>query len=101
MREFKPRLTSWMRWPRGAVMPGRARGSWEVVFIDACDKPSTIRLFEPAWPGVRPLGSVLTDNAVTHRDELAGFVSHVRRMRDACSVEIPVGNGIEWTMKLP
>jgi hypothetical protein len=42
---------------------------------------------------------VITDNAATHRKELAGFISHVRSLNNASSVEVNVGNGIEWTIK--
>jgi hypothetical protein len=48
----------------------------------------------------RPGGSVLTDNAVTHRAELAEFVRHVRSLPDATSTEIAVGNGLEWTTRV-
>jgi hypothetical protein len=44
-------------------------------------------------------GAVLTDNASTHRTELAEFVNHLRSVADATSVEVAVGNGIEWTIK--
>ena len=50
---------------------------------------------------MRPGGSVLTDNATTHRAELAEFVAYVRGLPGAASTEIPVGNGVEWTIKLP
>ena len=51
-------------------------------------------------PKVRVGGSVLTDNATTHRDELSDFVAQVRGRSDASSTEIPVGNGLEWTVKV-
>lgn len=74
-------------------------GPIDIAFIDA-DKPATQRYFDLVWPKIRVGGSVLTDNAVTHRIELADFVRHVRGRGDAHSVEIPVGNGFEWTIKL-
>jgi predicted O-methyltransferase YrrM len=73
---------------------------FDLAFIDA-DKASTLAYFQLIWPRLRPGGSVLTDNATTHRAELAEFVAHVRGLADAASVEIAVGNGIEWTVKLP
>jgi predicted O-methyltransferase YrrM len=70
----------------------------DIVFLDA-DKASTRDYFDIVWPRVRWPGSVLTDNAVTHRDELADFVHYVRSRPDTMSTEIPIGNGLEWTVK--
>jgi len=72
----------------------------DLAFIDA-DKPATRAYFDLLWPKVRPGGSVLTDNATTHREELADFVGHVRSLPGASSIEVAVGNGVEWTLKLP
>jgi predicted O-methyltransferase YrrM len=77
------------------------RDAIDIAFIDAVDKKSSQRYFELLWPSVRPGGSILTDNATTHREELADFVRWVRARPDASGVEIPVGNGLEWTVKLP
>lgn len=80
------------------VLPG-IPGPIDLAFVDA-DKPATRGYFDLLWPKIRVGGCILVDNAVTHRKELADFVAHVRSMSDACSTEIGVGNGIEWTIKL-
>jgi predicted O-methyltransferase YrrM len=80
------------------ILP-QVTGPFDLAFIDA-DKPSCRAYFDLVWPRLRAGGSVITDNAVTHRAELADFVRHVRSLPEAHSVEIPVGNGIEWTVKL-
>jgi predicted O-methyltransferase YrrM len=77
-----------------ASMPGPI----DLAFIDA-DKPNCRAYFDILWPKIRPGGAVLTDNASTHRSELAEFVNHLRSLADATSVEVAVGNGIEWTIK--
>ena len=77
----------------------RIPGPIDIAFIDA-DKPSTRGYFDTVWPKVRRGGSVITDNATTHKKELAEFVAYVRSLRDASSVEVAVGNGIEWTVKV-
>lgn len=77
-------------------------GPIDIAFVDA-DKPATRDYFDLIWPKLRPGiggGSVLIDNATTHRAELADFVKHVRSLPDARSAEIAVGNGLEWTVKL-
>jgi len=74
-------------------------GPIDLAFVDA-DKPSTAKYFELLWPKVRVGGTVITDNATTHRVELAEFVRGVRSREDAHSIEIAIGNGIEWTLKV-
>ena len=71
----------------------------DLAFIDA-DKPACRDYFATLWPKIRPGGSILTDNATTHRSELAEYIKHLRSLPDASSVEVAVGNGIEWTTKL-
>ena len=73
-------------------------GPIDLAFIDA-DKPNCRAYFDILWPKIRPGGAILTDNASTHRSELAEFVNHLRSRPDATSVEVAVGNGIEWTIK--
>ena len=74
-------------------------GPIDIAFIDA-DKPRCRAYFELLWPKIRTGGgAVLTDNATTHRAELADFVKHVRSLAGGSSVEVAVGNGIEWTIK--
>jgi caffeoyl-CoA O-methyltransferase len=73
-------------------------GPFDLAFIDA-DKPATRTYFDLIWPKIRVGGSVLTDNATTHRSELSEYVNFVRSLPDASSVEVAVGNGLEWTIK--
>jgi predicted O-methyltransferase YrrM len=74
------------------------KGPIDLAFIDA-DKPSTRIYFDLIWPKLRVGGSVLVDNATTHKDQLADFVSYVRSLPEAASFEVAVGNGVEWTIK--
>lgn len=74
-------------------------GPIDLAFIDA-DKPACQAYFDTLWPKVRVGGSILTDNATTHRSELAEYVKGLRTREDASSVEVAVGNGIEWTIKI-
>jgi predicted O-methyltransferase YrrM len=76
-------------------------GPIDIAFIDATDKEASRRYFELVWPKIRPGGSVLIDNTTTHKQEMAGYVEWVRARTDATSTELPVGNGLEWTTKLP
>ena len=75
-------------------------GQVDIAFLDAGDKRLNTGYFDIIWPRVRRGGSVLTDNAITHRGELVEYVKHVRGRSDASSIELPIGNGLEWTVKL-
>jgi predicted O-methyltransferase YrrM len=75
------------------------KGPFDLAFIDA-DKPTTRAYFDLIWPKLRPGGSVITDNATTHRQELSDFVSYVRSLENGSSKQVAVGNGIEWTVKV-
>jgi predicted O-methyltransferase YrrM len=71
----------------------------DVVFIDA-DKSSTKTYFDLLWPKLRVGGAVVTDNVISHQEEMAGFVDYVRSRSDAHSVQIPLRAGVEWTVKV-
>lgn len=71
----------------------------DIAFIDA-DKPATGAYFDLLWPRVRPGGSILIDNATTHKEQLGDFVKAIRSRPDARSAEVAIGNGIEWVIKL-
>jgi predicted O-methyltransferase YrrM len=91
------RVTSYLGDAR-QVLTGMPHGI-DLAFIDA-DKPSTQAYFDLLWPKLRAGGGVLTDNVLTHPNELAAFVGRVRARADAHSVQLPVGGGLEWTLKL-
>ena len=74
-------------------------GPIDIAFIDA-DKPACRAYFDLIWPKLRVGGSILTDNATTHREELAEYIAYVRSVPRAGSTEVAIGNGVEWTIKL-
>lgn len=80
------------------VLPGMPDGI-DIAFIDA-DKPACREYFDMLLPKLRVGGSILTDNATTHREELSEFTAYVRSRPNALSTIVPVGNGVEWTIKL-
>lgn len=74
-------------------------GPIDVVFIDA-DKPASQSYFDLLWPKVRVGGAVLTDNVISHQQELGQYVRDLHARGDAHSVTIPLRAGLEWTVKL-
>lgn len=75
-------------------------GPIDIAFLDATNKEASRQYFELLWPHIRAGGSVLTDNVDTHRQELTPYVKYLRSRPDAASSEIPIGNGLEWTVKI-
>lgn len=71
----------------------------DIAFIDA-DKPACLQYFDTLFPKLRVGGSILTDNATTHWEELSEFTAYVRSLSDAVSTTVAVGNGVEWTIRL-
>jgi predicted O-methyltransferase YrrM len=74
-------------------------GPFDFVFIDA-DKPNTRRYFDRCWYRLAQRATVVTDNAVTHADELADYLAHLRAHPNLCSTLVPIGSGLEVSVKL-
>jgi predicted O-methyltransferase YrrM len=78
----------------------KINGPIDIVFLDGSEKEASQKYFELVWPKLRAGGSVLTDNTQTHPEELADYMRFTRSRTDATSIELPIGNGVEWTVKL-
>ena len=91
------RVTSYLGNGRNVV--AGIDGPIDLVFIDA-DKPASQAYFDALWPKVRVGGGVLTDNVLSHKDEMADYVQGQRNRDDAHSVTIPIRAGMQWTVKL-
>jgi predicted O-methyltransferase YrrM len=70
---------------------------FDFVFIDAV-KAQSLEYLDAVMPKTAPRVAIVTDNTVSHRDELRSFVAHLRAMDDARSCEVHVGNGFELTL---
>ncbi len=84
----------------GMAVASTIPGPIDIGFIDAFEKKLSQKYFEILWPKVRVGGSVLVDNVTTHPDELADYMRFARSRADATSLAVPIGNGVEWTVKL-
>jgi len=74
-------------------------GPIDFVLNDA-DKENCRRYVELIEEKLTDRAIVLTDNTLTHPEQLAEFLAWVRGRSDFCSAHVPVGNGMELSVKL-
>ena len=72
-------------------------GPIDFVLNDA-DKDNCIRYVELLANKLRDRAVVLTDNTMTHPDQLAEFLAWVRKHRNFETAAVPVGNGMELSV---
>ncbi len=75
-----------------------AEGSFDFVLNDA-DKENCRRYVELVADSLSDRAVVLTDNTTTHASQLVSFVAWIRERDDFYSCEVPVGNGMELSVK--
>jgi len=73
---------------------------FDFVFLDAV-KDQTLTYFEAAVPMLGARCAIATDNTRSHPDQLAHWVAHARSLDGFTSCDVPIGNGLEWTVRLP
>jgi caffeoyl-CoA O-methyltransferase len=85
------------------IVPGDARatvanlpGPFDLVFIDA-EKDDYVDHFATVAGRVRPGGLILADNVTSH--DLSVYQAALRARSDVETVTIPIGRGIEFTLK--
>ncbi len=73
-------------------------GLFEMVWFDA-SKSDQLDNLELIQDRVAPGGLIISDNALTHVEELAGYTAYVRSHPHMDSLLVPIGNGFEMTLK--
>jgi len=68
--------------------------------LNDADKENCRKYVETLANKMSNRGVILTDNTITHADQLAGFVAWVRGLEGFFSTRVPVGNGMEMTVNL-
>lgn len=79
----------------------RLDGPFDIVLIDHW-KDLYIREFDLAWPKVRVGGIVVADNILSPpatTPQARAYIEHVRGMEDARSETLPLGDGVEVTVR--
>ena len=85
--------------PALKVLP-ELSGPIDFVLNDA-DKENCIAYVESLAPKLADRAIVLTDNTSTHPRELAPFLSWIRSRKDFVTATLPIGNGMEMSVKVP
>ncbi|MFQ5496073.1 MAG: O-methyltransferase, partial [Phycisphaerae bacterium] len=73
-------------------------GPFDLVLSDA-DKENCIDYVKRLLPKLADRAVFVTDNTTTHQEQLAGFVAWNRGHDAFYSVGVPVGNGMELSIK--
>jgi predicted O-methyltransferase YrrM len=71
-------------------------GPFDLVFIDA-EKDDYVDHLEAVVDNVRSGGVILADNVISH--DLSAYQSMLRARSDVETVTIPIGRGVEFTLK--
>ncbi|MCP4594646.1 MAG: DUF1442 domain-containing protein [bacterium] len=79
---------------------GRLEGPFDFVFVDA-DKENCIAYVQAVEPKLSDGAVVLTDNTLTHAEELAGFLAWIRNHARFASAHLTIGNGMELSVRIP
>ncbi|MBI4718039.1 MAG: class I SAM-dependent methyltransferase [Planctomycetes bacterium] len=74
-------------------------GPFDFVLNDA-DKENCVRYVELVMGKLSPRAFLLTDNTLTHPGQLAEFMAWMRRRTDFFTVNVPIGNGMDLSVRL-
>jgi len=77
----------------------RLEGHFDFVLVDA-DKENCIRYVEAIEGKLSSRSIVLTDNTLTHAEQLADYLDWIRNHNAFKSASIPIGNGMEMSVKV-
>jgi predicted O-methyltransferase YrrM len=71
----------------------------DLLFIDS-EKSLYETFFDVVYQRLTRGGVVVADNALSHRDELEDYISYVENHPNLESVMVPIGRGLEISVKL-
>jgi predicted O-methyltransferase YrrM len=71
----------------------------DLLFIDS-ERSYYTAFFDVVYPRLVKGGLVVADNVLSHQDELADYIAHVETHPNLESVRVPIGRGLEISVKL-
>lgn len=77
----------------------KLKGKFDFMFIDAV-KSDYINYFKLAYPHLAKNAVIVADNAIMFKNEMSEYLKFVRTHKFLRSVLIPIGTGIEFSVKL-
>jgi predicted O-methyltransferase YrrM len=93
-------LAPWITIHEGIALETLASldGPFDLIFLDA-DRASYLAYLDLLLPLLRVSGLLVTDNVVSHANEVTEFLARLKNDPNLDSVTVPVGNGEELTYR--
>ena len=77
----------------------KLKGKFDLLFLDAI-KEDYINYFKLAYPKLAKGAVIAADNAIMFEKYMKDYLSYVRNHRNMRSVLMPIGSGVEFSLKL-
>jgi predicted O-methyltransferase YrrM len=78
---------------KAGTMVRELAGPFDMVFFDA-DRVSAPESLQILLPKLTPSALLLADNALSHPEEIAGYLAAVEKLKEFEHVVVPVGKGL-------
>lgn len=77
----------------------KLKGRFDFLFIDAI-KEDYIKYFKLAYPKLTKNAIIVADNAIMFERYMKDYLNYARNNKELKSVLIPIGSGVEFTLKI-
>ena len=77
----------------------KLKGKFDFLFLDAV-KEDYINYFRLAYPKLTKNAVIVADNAIMFERYMEDYLSYVRNHKNLRSVLVPIGSGVEFSLKL-
>ena len=77
----------------------KLKGTFDFLFLDAL-KEDYINYFKLAYPKLTKNAIIVADNAVMFEKYMKDYLLYVRNNKNLRSVLVPIGSGVEFSLKL-
>ena len=77
----------------------KLKDTFDFLFLDAV-KEDYINYFKLAYPKLTKNAIIVADNAIMFEKYMKDYLNHVRNHKNLKSVLVPIGSGVEFTLKL-